>query len=83
MTTKTITGTYSAGYTLGAALSEVDVTATGSIGGVGLISQNGAYVFNSGRIRAVSVSSGVAMTAGGNLFNAIGAAIVGGQGSPS
>ena len=83
MTTRTITGTYSAGYTLGASFSEVDVTATGSIGGVGLISQNGAYVVNSGRIRAVSVSSGVAMTAGGNLFNAMGAAIVGGQGSPS
>ena len=84
MTTRTITGTYSAGYNLSSGFSEVDITASGRIGGFGLLSSNGALVVNYGRLQATfSGANGLSMTAGGKLLNGDGAAIAGGPGQAS
>ena len=79
MTTKTISGTYSAGYILHSNYSTVSITSSGSIGGFGLIVQ-AATVDNSGRIHASNGGYGVYMGGVGDVVNAAGALIVGGTG---
>ena len=80
MTTKIISGSYGFGYALASGFSEIEVTASGSIGGFGLLTNNGAFVDNYGRIAAASGANGVSMTAGGTLLDGAGGAIVGGLG---
>jgi hypothetical protein len=80
MTTKIISGSYAFGYALSSSFSEVEVTASGSIGGFGLLTNNGAFVADYGRIVAASGANGVSMTKGGSLLDHAGAAIVGGLG---
>ena len=70
MTTKMITGTYSAGYTLSPTYSQIRITPSGDIGGAGLSASAVARVLNFGSIVATSVgANGVALGAGGQIYN--------------
>ena len=84
MTTKTISGTYSAGYLLNGAFSTVDITASGSVGGFGLLTNGNSTIQNYGHLLATLGSNGVTMgtVGGGNgyLFNHAGSYIRGGLG---
>jgi hypothetical protein len=83
MTTKTISGTYSAGYQLGAGYSAVSITASGSVGGFGLLASANATVFNFGHLEAGVGHdyNGVALGAGGGaVYNLDSAVILGGAG---
>ncbi|MGI8840563.1 MAG: hypothetical protein ACR2F8_07270, partial [Caulobacteraceae bacterium] len=80
MTTKHITGTYAAGYTLSATYSAVRIAASGEIDGAGLSVSN-AEVFNHGRVTAGDYgATGVDFAGAGRLTNAHGATIAGGVG---
>lgn len=70
MTTRTITGTYSAGYTLSPTYSQIRITPSGDIGGAGLSASAVARVLNFGSIVATSYGdNGVSLGAGGQLYN--------------
>ncbi len=82
MTTRTITGTYSAGYTLSPTYSQIRVAPTGEIGGVGLSASAAANVLNQGSVVATGYGvNGVDLRAGGVLINSAGAMISGGVGA--
>ena len=82
MKTKTISGTYSAGYSLSANFSGLTVAATGSIGGTGLLVANASTVTNFGAIEAGGSvgANGASFSAGGTIINEAGGLILGGQG---
>ncbi len=65
MTTKTITGTYSAGYLLNGAVNTVSISSTGSVGGFGLVTNAFASVVNAGRLDAADGADGLSFGAGG------------------
>ena len=82
MTTKTITGTYAAGYTLAPNYGSISITSSGDIGGTGLLADTPAKVDNSGAIIATNAgAAGVDLAAGGRVANDAGAAISGGAGA--
>jgi hypothetical protein len=82
MTTKTISGTYSAGYVLNGAFSVVDITSAGSVGGIGLVTSATATVQNQSHLQATSGAKGLTVgTGGGQVDNYAGAVIAGGQAS--
>ena len=71
MTTKTISGTYSAGYLLNSKYSTVSITASGSVGGFGLVTSAFTSVTNSGHLEASGGNDGVILGGGGgSLGNA-------------
>ncbi len=76
MTTKTISGTYSSGYLLNSGFSTVDITASGSVGGFGLVTSGLATVQNYGHIAAQSGANGATMGTGGGQFLNLGAGYV-------
>ncbi len=79
MTTKTISGTYSAGYLLNSSFSTVDITASGSVGGFGLVTSGQAMIQNYGHLEAQFGANGVTMgNGGGGLVNHAGGYIRGG-----
>lgn len=85
MTTKTITGTYSAGYTLSASYSALVATASADVGGKGITVNSVATVTNSGTVAdaaAPGLTTGYAgislSVAGGEVVNY--GAVTGGQG---
>ena len=59
MTTKTISGTYSAGYLLSTGFNAVTITASGSVGGFGLVTDAFAAVTNLGHLEASGGADGV------------------------
>jgi len=65
MSTKTISGIYSAGYALGAAYASVDITRTGSIGGTGLVTSALTQVVNYGHLNASGGANGLTLGLGG------------------
>src|SRR5580698_4846766 len=70
MTTKTLNGTYSAGYALSGSVGVLSITSTGSIGGAGLVSASLSTVVNCGAIEAGTAgSTGVSLSGGGVLTN--------------
>lgn len=81
MTTKHITGTYLAGYTLSAAFSAVRIAAAGEIYGAGLtVSRQSVYNF--GKATATDAgATGVLLGGTGVLTNAAGGLIAGGAGA--
>ncbi len=81
MTTKTITGTYNAGYFVNSADSAVVITQTGSVGGFGLVAgANTTQVSNYGHLQAASGASGVSLLGTNHsLTNHAGGYIKGGQ----
>jgi hypothetical protein len=82
MTTKTITGTYSAGYLLNSSFGVVDITSTGSVGGFGLVTTARATVQNHGHLQSTLGANGVDLgSGGGEVDNYAGAVIRGGQGA--
>jgi fibronectin-binding autotransporter adhesin len=82
MTTKTISGTYSAGYVLNGAFSVVDITSAGSVGGFGLVISATATVQNNGHLQATSGANGLTVGShGGQVDNYAGAVIAGGLAS--
>jgi hypothetical protein len=91
MTTKILTGTYSAGYTLSPSYAGLLVTASAEVDGVGVIAGAPAKVTNQGRILAAAGaaggvghyqgglgSTGIDLAAGGRLVNA--GTVAGGDG---
>jgi hypothetical protein len=68
MTTKTITGTYNSGYTLGAAYSELIVSHTARVYGAGVTVNSAATVVNYGTIQGAT-KYGVDLEAGGAVTN--------------
>jgi len=71
MTTKTISGTYSSGYFLSTNFDAVSITASGSVGGVGLLTSAFTSVTNSGHLEASLGNDGVILGGGGgSLANA-------------
>ena len=81
MTTKTISGTYSSGYLLNGSFNAVDITASGSIGGFGLVTSGQANIQNYGHLVAQFGANGVTMGhGGGSLTNHIGGYVRGGLG---
>ena len=82
MTTKIISGTYSAGYHLSTTFNAVTITAAGSVGGTGLVTSAFASVVNFGRLEASGGANGVTLgAAGGNLAQASSGYIRGGAAS--
>jgi len=80
MTTKTIAGTYSAGYLLNSSFSIVTITSSGSVGGFGLVTSALATVKNSGHLQATNGGNGVTLGSGGGAVdNYVGGVIRGGQ----
>jgi len=81
MTTKTISGTYSAGYLLSGNYSAVTVTSSGSVGGFGLLTTNAnVQVNNSGHLEATNGGLGVSLLGSGEgLTNHAGGYIEGGR----
>lgn len=73
MSTKILTGTYSAGYTLQAPVSTLSISASGYVEGAGVATHNGATsaytVVNDGRIVAASQATGVYLGDGGAVTN--------------
>ena len=73
MTTKYLTGAYSAGYNLSSAYSQLDVFPGASISGFGLVSGHDALVVNHGVIVAQpqphTNDPGVLLQAGGTVLN--------------
>src|ERR1700733_9566016 len=81
MTTKTLNGTYSAGYTLSGSVSVLSITSTGSIGGFGLVSASLSTIVNYGAIEATAAgSTGVSLSGGGVLTNGATGLVFGGRG---
>ncbi|MBA3812044.1 MAG: hypothetical protein H0X27_10475, partial [Caulobacteraceae bacterium] len=82
MTTKHITGTYLAGYTLDPTFSKARIADTGLIAGTGFVAEASAILLNAGRIQADAPgAAGVDLMAGGRLVNKLGAAVGGGAGA--
>jgi hypothetical protein len=85
MTTRTLTGTYPAGYTLKVSYSALTLTTTALVGGIGIIANASATVTNSGAVTAAAAPAGTAqyagilLSAGGEVVNL--GAVAGGQGS--
>jgi len=85
MTTRTLTRTYSAGYTLNARFSALIATTTASVGGIGIVANATATITNSGVVAAgaaaagVEQHAGILLSAGGEVVNY--GAIAGGLGS--
>jgi len=71
MTTKTISGTYSAGYHLSATFNQVSITASGSVGGFGLVTSAFASVVNAGHLEASLGYSGLTLGSGGGYLENI------------
>lgn len=70
MTTKTISGTYSAGYKVSSGVNDIGVTSTGSIGGAGLVATAYLLLDNYGRLEASKGANGVTLgSGGGDVFN--------------
>ena len=69
MTSKTLSGTYSAGYHLSASFDAVTITASGSVGGFGLLTSAPTYVLNDGHIEASLGNDGVTLGGAGDLVN--------------
>ncbi|MEO7027003.1 MAG: hypothetical protein ABI056_05560, partial [Caulobacteraceae bacterium] len=73
MSTKILTGTYSAGYALQAPVSTLSITASGYVEGAGVATASGATsaytVVNDGRIVAASQATGVYLGDGGAVTN--------------
>ena len=84
MTTKTINTYIAAGYTLSSAYSRLVITASGGIGGTGLLAGSYARVFNDGVVHGHHASNGIVLDAGGLVQNGAatvtGARIRGAQG---
>jgi len=81
MTTKTITGTYSAGYILNAKYRVLYITETAYIGGAGLQTTARATIDNSGTIAATTDgASGAVLIHGGLFENQPTGAVSGGAG---
>jgi fibronectin-binding autotransporter adhesin len=82
VTTKIISGTYSAGYHLSTTFDAVTITAAGSVGGTGLVTSAFADVTNSGHLEATLGAGGVTLGSGGGaLANASSGYIRGGVGA--
>jgi hypothetical protein len=82
MTYKTITGSYPGGYTLNTKYNGLNLSASASVGGGGVVTTAFDHVYNGGTVHA-SISSGfngVNLEAGGFLTNATGCHIYGGTG---
>src|SRR5437588_1406510 len=71
MTSKYLTGTYNAGYTLTAAYTGVTLGPIGSIAGIGLVGNASPdTAVNLGRITAtVTAGTGISLQAGGTVAN--------------
>src|SRR5438128_1324155 len=71
MTSKYLSGTYNAGYTLNAAYTAVTLGGSGSIGGIGLIGNASPdTVANLGHIAATTTgASGISLQAGGTIID--------------
>jgi hypothetical protein len=84
MTTKTLTGTYPAGYTLNPSYSALIATTTAQVGGIGIVANALATVTNSGTVVAAIGAAGAAerpgidLSGGGEVVNF--GAVAGGQG---
>jgi hypothetical protein len=76
MTTKTISGTYSAGYILHSNYSTVSITSSGSVGGFGLIVQ-AATVDNSGHLGGTNGAAALYMSGVGSIYNETGGVMQG------
>ena len=68
MTTKILTGTYSAGYTISTLYSELIVNASASIGGVGIVAASWVEVVNKGMVLAGAGAAGGAGQGHGGAF---------------
>ena len=86
MTTKTLTGTYTSGYTLSASYSALDVAASAKVGadpasqgGVAVEISFAAPMLNNGEIVGIDGGDGVVLAAGGSVTNGTGV-ITGGAG---
>ena len=81
MTTKTISGAYSAGYFLNSSFSAVTITSTGSVGGFGLVTTAAnVQVNDSGHLQASNGAAGVSLLGSGDsLTSHAGGYIKGGQ----
>jgi hypothetical protein len=85
MTTRTLTGSYSSGYTLNASYSALVATTTASVGGIGIVADTLATVTNSGAVAAAAAAAGteqhagILLSAGGEVVNF--GAVAGGVGS--
>ena len=80
MTTKTLSGTYSAGYLVSSKYSTVSITHAGRVGGFGLITQVATTVDNAGLIAASHGAAGLYMQSGGGIYDKTGGLIFGGTG---
>ncbi len=70
MTTKTLTGAYSAGYYLSTAYSELILTQTARVGGNGVVADAAATVVNYGTVQATyKYRMGVELLSGGEVIN--------------
>ena len=72
MPSKSISGTYAAGYTLTGAYSALTIGTAGSIGGFGIVggATAGYAIVNLGRVAASATgASGVKLQAGGTITN--------------
>jgi len=71
MTTKTLTGAYPAGYTLGAGYSGLIIDASAYVGGSGVYASAAASIVNYGTVNALGGyrDNGVHLAAGGSLTN--------------
>ena len=80
MTTKTLTGTYTAGYLLNSKFDLVTITSRGSVGGFGLITNGFAAVSNDGHLLATNGANGLTLgSSGGSLNNQSVGVVEGGQ----
>jgi hypothetical protein len=82
MTYKTITGSYPSGYVLRAKYNGLNIAASASVGGGGVVTTAFDHVYNGGAVHA-SIKpgyNGVNLEAGGFLANATGRHIYGGTG---
>ena len=81
MTAKTISGTYSSGYLLSGSFNTVTITASGSVGGFGLVTSGQAFIQNYGHLEAQFGANGITMGhGGGSLTNHNGGYVRGGLG---
>ena len=78
MTAKTLSTYAASGYTLSPSYSELDITATGGVGGSGVYSDHFATLSNAGTIHtSAAYGRGVILTVGGVVINRAGGYIDG------